>query len=110
TLPRARSRLRSRRDDRHVHRPGSGHSRSFRRFLRRKVSELLASIDPSGEKRAVNEPGCYRVPLERYPGMSPLVLDWLAGDGRFLPRPSGTLTPAARSIDPILTNALIESN
>lgn len=50
--------------------------------------------------------------------MSPLVLDWLAGDERFLPRPRGTPTPAlsgaegpaARSIDPILTNALIESN
>ena len=34
----------------------------------------------------MNDPGCYRVALERYPGMNPFVLDWLAGDERFLPR------------------------
>jgi uncharacterized protein YllA (UPF0747 family) len=34
----------------------------------------------------VNEAECYRVTLDRYPGMSRFVLDWLAGDERFLPR------------------------
>src|SRR5690348_8866774 len=57
----------------------------------------------------MSEPGCYRVPLERYPGMNQFVLDWLAGDERFLPR--GVQPPAAvRSVDGDLLNALIASN
>lgn len=30
-----------------------------------------------------------KAPLTQYPGMNPFVLDWLAGDERFLPRESG---------------------
>lgn len=58
----------------------------------------------------MNEPGCYRVPLDRYPGMNRFVLDWLAGDERFLPRapakPGGAPPPASAA----LLGALIESN
>ncbi|HEY6844354.1 MAG TPA: bacillithiol biosynthesis BshC, partial [Thermoanaerobaculia bacterium] len=56
----------------------------------------------------MNEPACYRVPLERYPGMNRFVLDWLAGDERFLSR--RTAPPQKRSIDPALLSALIASN
>ncbi|HYS53364.1 MAG TPA: bacillithiol biosynthesis BshC, partial [Thermoanaerobaculia bacterium] len=57
----------------------------------------------------MNEPGCYRIPLDRYPGMNRFVLDWLAGDERFLPRapakPRGAPPTSAALFD-----ALIESN
>ena len=57
------------------------------------------------------DPGCYRVPLDRYPGMNRFVLDWLSGDQRFLPR-EGQPPPAvrARNIDSDLLDALIASN
>src|SRR5438128_4507639 len=57
----------------------------------------------------MSEPGCYRVPLERYPGMNRFVLDWLAGDERFLPRLSKP-SAAVRTVDGDFLNALIESN
>ncbi len=60
----------------------------------------------------MNEPECYRVPLDRYPGMSRFVLDWLAGDERFLPR-HAERSEAPRPRDPSpseLVNALIASN
>ncbi|HJT16048.1 MAG TPA: bacillithiol biosynthesis BshC, partial [Thermoanaerobaculia bacterium] len=55
----------------------------------------------------MNEPGCYRVSLERYPGMNRFVLDWLGGDERFLPRRENR---QARLPVPDLINALIASN
>lgn len=55
-----------------------------------------------------SEPGCYRLPLERYPGMNRFVLDWLAGDERFLAR-RGEKTAAVGPAD-ALADALIESN
>jgi uncharacterized protein YllA (UPF0747 family) len=57
----------------------------------------------------VNEPECYRVPLDRYPGMNRFVLDWLAGDERFLPGTSAK-PGVAQAIEPALVNALIASN
>jgi uncharacterized protein YllA (UPF0747 family) len=59
-----------------------------------------------------DEPGCYRVPLNRYPGMNRFVLDWLAGDERFLPRGRGEPPTAgrARNIESDLLDALIASN
>ncbi|HEY8133045.1 MAG TPA: bacillithiol biosynthesis BshC, partial [Thermoanaerobaculia bacterium] len=55
--------------------------------------------------------GCYRVPLDRYPGMNRFVLDWLSGDQRFLPRSGGAPPPsAARNIDSDLLDAMIASN
>ena len=57
----------------------------------------------------MSEPGCHRVPLEHYPGMNRFVLDWLAGDVRFLPRVAPPPS-AARSIDSTLLDALIASN
>ena len=61
----------------------------------------------------MTEPGCYRVPLDRYPGMNPFVLDWLRGDQRFLPRlPENYAQAAGDGGAPpkALINALIESN
>jgi uncharacterized protein YllA (UPF0747 family) len=57
----------------------------------------------------VNDPGCYRVALDRYPGMTRFVLDWLAGDERFLPR-GGQPPAAVRSLDSNFIDALIASN
>jgi len=57
----------------------------------------------------VTDPACYRVPLERYPGMSRFVLDWLNGDERFLKR-GGQPPPAVRHLDSTLIDALIASN
>ncbi len=60
----------------------------------------------------MDEPGCYRVPLDRYPGMNRFVLDWLGGDERFLAR-GGAGAPAtspARKISSRLIEALIASN
>jgi uncharacterized protein YllA (UPF0747 family) len=53
-----------------------------------------------------------RAPLSQYPGMNPFVLDWLAGDERFLPRntpprPVDEATIAARRT---LASALDRSN
>jgi bacillithiol synthase len=58
------------------------------------------------------EAGCYRVPLDRYPGMNRFVLDWLSGDERFLPRSAGQPSPAVRTrnIDSDLLDALTGSN
>jgi bacillithiol synthase len=61
----------------------------------------------------VTEPGCYRVPLDRYPGMNPFVLDWLKGDQRFLPRLTENDARAAGgggAPPKAFVNALIESN
>jgi uncharacterized protein YllA (UPF0747 family) len=50
-----------------------------------------------------------KAPLSQYPGMNPFVLDWLAGDERFLPRGSARSSqPAARSME--LADALDASN
>jgi uncharacterized protein YllA (UPF0747 family) len=51
-----------------------------------------------------------KAPLTRYPGMNPFVLDWLAGDERFLPRASHVerATPAPRPAE--LVDALDRSN
>jgi len=50
-----------------------------------------------------------KAPLSQYPGMNPFVLDWLAGDERFLPRGSARSSqPAARSLE--LAGALDASN
>jgi bacillithiol biosynthesis cysteine-adding enzyme BshC len=57
----------------------------------------------------VTDPACYRVPLDRYPGMNPFVLDWLKGDERFLSR-AAPPPPAAHSLDSGLIDALIASN
>lgn len=55
------------------------------------------------------EAGCRRVALAQYPGVNPFVLDWLAGDTRFLPR--GKDAPPRRpNPSPELVEALIESN
>ncbi len=67
----------------------------------------------------MSEEGCRSVPLARYPGMNPFVLDWMASSERatqFLPRgdrgPDAdvTLRPRRRGLDPALIDALIESN
>ncbi|MDQ6799871.1 MAG: bacillithiol biosynthesis BshC [Acidobacteriota bacterium] len=57
----------------------------------------------------MNEPECYRVPLDRYPGMNRFVLDWLGGDERFLPR-APTRSNAAPPPSAPLIDALIASN
>jgi uncharacterized protein YllA (UPF0747 family) len=57
----------------------------------------------------VNEPECYRVPLDRYPGMNRFVLDWLAGSERFLPR-APAKPGVAQAIPPALVDSLIASN
>lgn len=50
-----------------------------------------------------------RIPLRHYPWINPFVLDWMAGDTRFLPR--GPRTAAGpRAIDPALVTALKASN
>jgi len=50
-----------------------------------------------------------KAPLSQYPGMNPFVLDWLAGDERFLPRgPARSSQLAARSDE--LAHALDQSN
>ena len=58
----------------------------------------------------MTEPGCYRVPLDRYPGMNRFVLDWLAGDERFLPRQPPERRPHVEPAHSRLAPALIESN
>jgi bacillithiol synthase len=67
----------------------------------------------------VSEQGCLRVPLARYPGMNPFVLDWLASSERaiqFLPRgdrgpdADTTIRPRRRGLDPAFIEALVESN
>ena len=58
----------------------------------------------------MSDPACYRVPLDRYPGMSRFVLDWLHGDERFLRRTSGASSTRRNAPQPALVNALIESN
>src|SRR5437867_163937 len=63
----------------------------------------------------MTEPACYRVPLEHYPGMNPLVLDWLRGDERFLPRgqseaPRRSAAAGGGGPPPELVSAIIESN
>ena len=57
----------------------------------------------------MNEPGCYRVPLDRYPGMNRFVLDWLAGDERFLPRGDPPPSPRLRMTEALI-DALVASN
>ena len=57
----------------------------------------------------MTDPACYRVPLERYPGMSRFVLDWLNGDERFLRR-GGQPPAAVHTVDASLIDALIASN
>jgi len=59
----------------------------------------------------VSDPSCYRLPLERYPGMNPFVLDWLAGDERFLARKGNGKPSAAGAPRPAaLAGALIAAN
>lgn len=63
----------------------------------------------------MSEASCYRLPIDRYPGMNRFVLDWLAGNDRFLARngvgaaalghPVAGQAPAAALVD-----ALIASN
>ena len=60
---------------------------------------------------SVTDPACLTVPLRRYPGMNPFVLDWLANEPkatRFLPRAASHGGAPASS--PALIDALIESN
>jgi len=61
---------------------------------------------------AERRPPCYRVPLDRYPGMNRFVLDWLSGDQRFLPRSGGQppLAVRARTIDSDLLDAITACN
>ncbi|HUP47571.1 MAG TPA: bacillithiol biosynthesis BshC [Thermoanaerobaculia bacterium] len=64
----------------------------------------------------MSEPGCLRLPLAHYPGFSPFVLDWLAGEPRatrFLSRPSAGIVPGATDREPrgaALASALDVSN
>lgn len=58
----------------------------------------------------MNEPACYRIPLEKYPGMNPFVLDWMRGDARFLSRDDPARVPSGVRAPDDLANALIESN
>lgn len=63
----------------------------------------------------MSAPESYSVPLAHYPGMNRFVLDWLGGDGRFLPRVGQTLLSVRpawtdRSVCPTLAAALIASN
>jgi uncharacterized protein YllA (UPF0747 family) len=62
------------------------------------------------------DPSCLRFPLAHYPGFNRFVLDWLAGDTRFLPRVedrrprlSGQASRLSSTHDP-LAQALIDSN
>src|SRR6188768_502849 len=64
---------------------------SLRGFRRQTVHPYLATPDSGGE------PGRMKAPLSQYPGMNPFVLDWLAGDERFLPRASHWAVGLARS-------------
>lgn len=57
----------------------------------------------------MKEPACYRLPLERYPGMNKFVLDWLHGDERFLTR-RAISGPLKRSISKELVDAIVASN
>jgi len=51
-----------------------------------------------------------RVPLDHYPGFNPLVLDWLRGDERFLPRaPQAPFAPHAKRSE-ALADAIDQSN
>ena len=61
---------------------------------------------------SVTEPACFAVPLARYPGMNPFVLDWLANDAkatRFLTRSTAPRS-GAQAVSPALVDALIASN
>ncbi|MEA2571969.1 MAG: bacillithiol synthase [Acidobacteriota bacterium] len=58
----------------------------------------------------MSDSACPRVSLAHYPGMSRFVLDWLAGDQRFLPRTKTTPSPSTPNASPELVSALIESN
>jgi bacillithiol synthase len=56
-----------------------------------------------------------KAPLSQYPGMNPFVLEWLAGDERFLPRAKHWAEISARSSQPAarsdaLARALDQSN
>lgn len=51
-----------------------------------------------------------KAPLTQYPGMNPFVLDWLAGDERFLPRASARSSQRAAHREPELAQALDASN
>ena len=59
----------------------------------------------------MSEPPCYRLPLDRYPGMNPFVLDWMNGDERFLGR-NGTKDSGRTAAPPPaeLVEGLIASN
>ena len=60
----------------------------------------------------MSEPGCLRIPLDRYPGMNPFVLDWLGGTGaagKYLPRNVETRSKSGGA-GAALQKALIESN
>ncbi len=61
-----------------------------------------------------SEPGCHRLPLDRYPGMNRFVLDWLSGDERFLSRggeqPPSAVRDSGKPLSATLINALIASN
>ena len=58
----------------------------------------------------MSEPGCIRVGLDKYPGMNRFVLDWLAGDERFLRRIGASPVPATRQAGaPILHGNLIDA-
>lgn len=53
-----------------------------------------------------------KAPLSQYPGMNPFVLDWLAGDERFLPRntPPRPVDEATIAVRRALASALDRSN
>src|SRR5688572_23192952 len=76
---------------------------SLRRFRRQTVHPHLATPDSGGE------PDRMKAPLSQYPGMNPFVLDWLAGDERFLPRGSAHSSQLAARSD-ALAQALDRSN
>ena len=51
-----------------------------------------------------------RVPLAQYPGMNRFVLDWMAGDERFLRRGTPASSRPQRQVPPGLVDALKQSN
>lgn len=58
----------------------------------------------------MSDGACHCFPLERYPGMSRFVLDWLGGDTRFLPRGGERRRARGPRNRDALVSALIESN
>lgn len=58
----------------------------------------------------MSDPGCLRLPLSVYPGMSRFVLDWLGGDQRFLKRGPAADRSEWRRPAPELVAALEGSN